>query len=245
MRGENSQPKSKSSAWIWAGLIALIIVTSVCWFGWQFHLPSEGPFTLINVLFSGLAFVGVIIAIFMQREELELQRNELAETRAEFKEQNKTLRKQRFENSFFQLLAVHNQRASAFSYSSQTGATAFTRLLVDIKTRSEGKSDLIPKTYHTIKGEGHIDDYVVYSTNLFNILQMIQITGLIDDKEKAFYFRILSCQLSTGELNLAEIEARDNLNNRPTVSYLHDCGFFNNLEEPPYLGPSNVITGSY
>ena len=36
-----------------------------------------------EALFSGLAFVGVLVAIFMQRDELSLQRQELALTRKE------------------------------------------------------------------------------------------------------------------------------------------------------------------
>ncbi len=77
----------------------------------------------INALFSGLAFVGIILTIYLQkrelslqREELVLQREELVLTRKEIKgqkeqleEQNKTLRHQNFENTFFQLLAHFNQ----------------------------------------------------------------------------------------------------------------------------------------
>jgi hypothetical protein len=39
----------------------------------------------MSALFSGLAFVGIIVAIFQQREELALQRKELADTREELK----------------------------------------------------------------------------------------------------------------------------------------------------------------
>ena len=77
----------------------------------------------INALFSGLAFVGIILTIYLQkrelslqREELVLQREELVLTRKEIKgqkeqleEQNKTLRHQNFENTFFQLISHFNQ----------------------------------------------------------------------------------------------------------------------------------------
>ncbi len=76
-------------------------------------------FGAVNALFSGLAFAGLIYTIILQRRDLELQRNdlklqreELALTRkemeeqtAEFEKQNETLRIQRFENTFFNMLS--------------------------------------------------------------------------------------------------------------------------------------------
>lgn len=69
----------------------------------------------VNALFSGFAFAGVIYAIFLQKSELSLQRRELQYTRQELKgqkeqleNQNKTLQKQNFEETFFQLLRLHN-----------------------------------------------------------------------------------------------------------------------------------------
>ena len=41
-------------------------------------------FGIITSLFSGLAFIGIIITILLQREELQLQRRELTENRKEF-----------------------------------------------------------------------------------------------------------------------------------------------------------------
>src|SRR5690606_31793689 len=63
----------------------------------------------INALFTGLAFAGLIITIILQSQELRLQRQELRETRNEFIQQNETLKLQRFENTFFNLLDVHNK----------------------------------------------------------------------------------------------------------------------------------------
>lgn len=66
-------------------------------------------FGAINALFSGLAFAGIIFTILLQRRDLSLQRQELEETRKEFIQQNETLKKQRFENTFFQLLSLHTE----------------------------------------------------------------------------------------------------------------------------------------
>jgi hypothetical protein len=51
--------------------------------------PTRGQFGdlfgAVNALFSGLAFAGLIYAILLQREDLELQRKELEMTRQELK----------------------------------------------------------------------------------------------------------------------------------------------------------------
>jgi hypothetical protein len=107
--------KTKNNQWIWIGLICLFIVTAVLFGVWfkLADLEERGSFGdmfgVANALFSGLAFSGMIIAILLQRTELRYQREELTETRKEFAIQNKTLRLQRFENTFFNLLSVHHQ----------------------------------------------------------------------------------------------------------------------------------------
>ena len=118
-------------------------------------------FGVVNALFSGLAFAGILIALYMQKHELELQREELSATREELKLQrmemkgqkkqleiqNKTSEKQRFENTFFQLLDVHHKIIIDLEYHSLTG-----------EIREERKS-FIPlwrefqHTYETTKGK--------------------------------------------------------------------------------------------
>lgn len=66
-------------------------------------------FGAVNSVFSGLAFAGIIITIYLQRKELGYQRDELRETRKEFQQQNETLKLQRFENTFFSLLELHHK----------------------------------------------------------------------------------------------------------------------------------------
>lgn len=50
---------------------------------WAHRGTFGDMFGAVNTLFSGLAFAGVIYAIFLQSEELALQRNELKLTRDE------------------------------------------------------------------------------------------------------------------------------------------------------------------
>lgn len=77
-------------------------------------------------MFSGLAFAGLIFTIILQKKELSLQREELADTREELKgqklqleEQNKTLRIQRFENTFFNMMELQQQIVSGMKFQSK------------------------------------------------------------------------------------------------------------------------------
>ena len=60
----------------------------------------------VNALVSALAFAGMIVTFAFQRYELGLQRQELKAQREEFSAQNVTLRLQRFENTFFNMMEL-------------------------------------------------------------------------------------------------------------------------------------------
>ena len=73
-------------------------------------------FGAVNALISALAFAGVIVTFRLQRKELDLQRHELnlqyqelKAQRDEFAQQNMTLKLQRFENTFFNMMQLQQQ----------------------------------------------------------------------------------------------------------------------------------------
>lgn len=83
--------------------------------GWFIPLPTNStPFEAVNAIFSGLAFVGLIVAVYLQslelaeqRKELELTRNELRGQKEQLDIQNKTFFKDNFEATFHQLIRTH------------------------------------------------------------------------------------------------------------------------------------------
>ena len=109
-------------------LLVIIVTVSYGVIVWCFILPGDrgvfgDMFGALTALFSGLAFAGIIFTILLQKEELELQRQELKLTRKEFEltrqefiGQNVTLRKQRFENTFFNLLNYHTRIIEGLYY---------------------------------------------------------------------------------------------------------------------------------
>ncbi len=94
----------KPSIFLWSsGLVFLIVAPYAFLFYslWpidQLSIDKYGvfgdSFGVLTSLFSGLAFAGLIIAILIQKQELVSQ--------------HKTMQQQRFESTFFQMIAFHN-----------------------------------------------------------------------------------------------------------------------------------------
>ena len=123
---------NKSRLWIW---IVLAIIGVIAAWGLSWWLINKiidcstergtfgDMFGAVNALFSGLAFAGLIVTLLYQKEELKLQREELKDTRnelnaqkLEFQEQNKTMKRQRFENTFFNMLSLQQEIVANLSF---------------------------------------------------------------------------------------------------------------------------------
>ena len=82
--------------WILLSILAVIGVAVGYWLVLQKLIPESqiagqfgDAFGTINAIFSGLAFCGLLIALHMQRKELEYQREELQLTRQEMEKSTK------------------------------------------------------------------------------------------------------------------------------------------------------------
>lgn len=205
------------AVWI---IIALVIVL-VAWLILINLIPEKGDNSVntTNSIFSALAFAGVIVAIYLQRNELILQRVELESTRGEFEVQNQTLRKQRFENTFFNLLTLHHSIVDKISvtdndllYHASRGAirliynefadlfkVRLTRLAdLSIFTVVQHKStvfDTFGSTYQ--RYEEHISHYL---KNFSTMVRLIKNSDLISDNDRELYFTIVRSQINSYEI---------------------------------------------
>jgi uncharacterized membrane protein len=79
----------KSVLWVIVALFVLFVMYFLITSFFYPDMMNRGQFGDmfggLNALFSGLAFAGVVYAIFLQRRDLELQREELKLTREELK----------------------------------------------------------------------------------------------------------------------------------------------------------------
>lgn len=141
---------------VWIPILSAVFICLLIWTGGMFlthwyaksHFivgeTTENPealfgdsFGAVNALISAFAFAGVIVSMYLQRKDLELQRNslevqkeeltrntdELALQRAEFQAQNKTMMLQRFENTFFNMLSMQQEIVNniTFEYTESHG----------------------------------------------------------------------------------------------------------------------------
>ena len=96
-------------------------------------------FGAVNALFSGLAFAGLIITLILQKTELGLQREELEQTREElrnqrleFETQNETLKYQRFENLFYNMLNLQQEIVAGLRYNYEEEETVLVPMGPDV-----------------------------------------------------------------------------------------------------------------
>lgn len=183
-------------------------------------------FGAVNALFSGLAFAGLIVTLIMQHEELGLQREELAQTnkelaaqREEFAAQTKTMKIQRFENTLFNMLSLHQDIVNGLYYV-EDGADYTKELkgryVFDVfynKIYIGFSGDSLIKHIYGVKGiiqyenrpEVYLrfrDIYIFdnYFRHLYRMFKYIDVSSLIDDTERYDYACIVRAQLSNYEL---------------------------------------------
>jgi hypothetical protein len=164
-------------------------------------------------LLSLAGFFLVLAAFYAQQAELTLTRREMKHTRQEFKAQNSTLKRQRFENTFFNLLQNHHQIVDSLGRGSARGRQKiydvynhlFTmrHQILENQERGQYKSvgrDLIhllvvvPAVFDEADEDlGH------YFRNLYHLVRLVDSSPLLSDQERVLYSRIIRAQLSARE----------------------------------------------
>ena len=190
-------------------IVAIIFIWCLSWYLIDLNIIDSNErgvfgdkFGAINSLFSGLAFVGLIVTLRYQKEELELQRQELAETRKElegqkkeFEEQNKIMRRQSFENTLFNMLSLQQEIVNKLSFRGKKNISngniwSNKQEKVEIIGRSvfEGLYNETVVTYVNINGEeGRTFDGIKSILNVrYDIYSQVKETTLFDH-----YFRHL------------------------------------------------------
>lgn len=189
-----------SSILLTCSLVAVFLV----WFATPFIVPRLASFVIsiknpgefgdmfgaATALFSGLAFIGLIWTLLVQKEELSYQRQELAETRAEFQ-------RQRFESSLFsiiQLFLDHTAKFEIENLDDEEGASPTTSVLKGRAVLEYYASELPSElTYRRVVKNG-TPELVFQSTGLTTdelVKGYIELYEIMFEADMGPYFRLL------------------------------------------------------
>jgi hypothetical protein len=253
MRRKNK--KRKKILEILIPVLALILVAGL-WYGsyrfmmekvmsddnnvtdWTVRGQFGDMFGMINALFSGLAFAGIIFTIYLQRQELKAQRRELKLARREFKKQSKafndqndTLWLQRFETTFFNLLSYHVNSINAIKFKSNgvehNGRLFFRHMCNSMKEKLHvlvlhiNHNQFNDENSHEIEKRKQINKYfsnyfagdyapihLFYTQTLDSALDFILTSELLKLPEKDRYLKILSSNISHEEREIFAVYFR-------------------------------------
>lgn len=198
-------------------------------------------FGVLTSLFSALAFAGVAFTLAMQKEQIESQNKELQIQKDEAIENRKEMKKQAFENTFFQMLKLHNQIVSDISTTIKThssveivdGRAVIGDFLRKLKDSLEFY-DLDETSTKEIVGERFLHFYFAskydlghYFRFLYNILRFLSEAQI---EEKKLYTRLIRAQLSNVELEILYYNALSTEGNN-LIQYMQEFKLMDNL--PP------------
>lgn len=220
----------RRSSVITGALLLIAVLGALDLFVWfaDFWLPVESRSALTiqervesaGALFSALAFAAVLYTVWLQQQELELQRLELAHTREELRGQkdqlvlqNMTLARQSFEGTFFRMVAMHNdivtnQRLRVSEggpeLESRQGLAAaaqevISRLTSVNVTRVDGTVD-VSALFDVYRSVCHTRtcDLTHYFRNLYHLLRFVD-DSEFSEEDKRKYAQVVRAQLTEAE----------------------------------------------
>jgi hypothetical protein len=215
------------------GLVLLLLTVFVVWLTYgiaAYTMPETleksgqtgDMFGGITALFSGLAFAGLVFTLFVQKKELQYQREELGhlveeqrQTKGHLKDQATHLKSQSdfierqiFENSFFQLLSTYSQFVSQISTKEHSGADALEVICGRVRPTSHfmgekpEQGSILVIDFYEDSFEYHKNDLAPYFRLIYNLLKFLDQSNI---QNKAFYSNLLRAMLNSSELTLLSL----------------------------------------
>lgn len=197
-------------------------------------------FGAVNALFSGLAFAGLLFTIYLQRKEI-------VESRKDFS-------KERFETTFFSMLALHNEMVSKLRvFTTLTsngrefaeGREIFEkRMYKDLREHlrrlnanspSDSEENKINNAYLTFyKEHGSLLGH--YFRFLYNTVKFVDRSSVTDKK---FYTNLVRAQLSDYELVILFYNCLSEYGREKFKPLIEDYGLLKHVSDSLLLGSSH------
>ena len=192
------------------GALTLVLVVNLLSIG-KSSFGEWGDFFggVLNPIFTLLTFTGVLITIVLQQTELRESRAEMRRSADALQEQTKSLQRQNFESTFFQMLSVHTALVGAIDLVDDENRTTrgrdcfnvfYTRLNKIYREqleKSNGKysDDNVLNLSYQLFWKKHQVELGHYFRYLYNIVRFVKESAYVDGP----YIRLLRAQLSDQE----------------------------------------------
>lgn len=182
---------------------------------------------VLNPIFTFLTFIGLMITIILQQQELELTRDELSKSAQALEEQVYTQKKQRFENTFFSLLEQHNKMLSELNAAINGRRTR----IIDLYEScfAYGNVSIQSSKKQIINYGSIIQHYFIF---LYQVLKFIDQSS-DSEIDKKFYSNIIRACLDIRTLQLLAINCFPD-NNSAFESYRLLIERYEFLEHMPF-----------
>lgn len=180
----------------------------------------------------------------IQSTELALQRQELEETRAVFEEQSLTMKLERFESTFFNLITLLNDVVKRIIFYDYVGKSALNKIYEDLGNRyntisdfhvDESDLDNINEAFMEIF-ENNKEDLRHYFNTCFQIYRLIDRSNI---NNKIVYSDIFRSQLSTAELGLSYYLNLSNMKRQSYIDFLNRFDVYRRFEDSDLLDPNH------
>lgn len=154
-------------------------------------------FGILNTLFSGLAFAGLLYTIYLQKKELR-------ETREEFEKQTKIYAHQKFDDNFFKLFEIHREIKRQLFLMGINRNEDFFLSYLNLFRRIDSSYE-VDKKKMEIKRLMHSTNYSAFSlfmrylNTLTNLLSQIDIRSNDLQIIKSEYYTMIETQMDVNE----------------------------------------------
>ena len=164
---------------------------------------------VLNPSFSFLTLIALLLTLRYQSEELKLTKEELVKSTSALEGQEKSLNVQNFDNTFFNLLRLHNEIVDSLTSAGMNGTGqkngrhSFSNIVMGVNSRYSRAGENLKDA---VAVENIFNDVMKkcsfsadhYFRNLYRIVKFIHRSEL--DIDKSFYIGTLRAQLSSNEL---------------------------------------------
>lgn len=252
----NDTDISKPTFWLsWQSFALLIAAVSILTLAYGYFVYQIFPgkqnagtfgdsFGALTSLFTAFAFAGLIFTLFIQKNELSLQREEFKNLVQEQKSSNKILEnqsqsiyRQNFETTFFNMVREFRSVSDAAAFR-RNGTSEFTgqHAIENMSNVAFGRISRLGE--QDFDGEylkfykEHINDLGPYFRMLYSIFKFVHESEIQDKK---FYTNILRAQLSSGEAQLLMINGVSPLGREKFLPLVKEYDLLKHYVAPPNI----------